>query len=126
MATIINYPTTPQNPITRGDTFDEQFFTFKKNGAAVDITDYVLQGQIRYLSKTGKVYHEMTIGNGITVTDAEQGEFTVHEFDMDWPAGMYYWDIEFISPDGIKKTYFKATIDITQDVTNIVPATPTV
>ena len=115
--TTAHFPTPDQDPLMRGDTFDALAFTFAIDGLREDLTDYTLQSQIRYSEKTGKVYHEMSIGDGITITDAAQGEFEVDEFLMDWPAGKYYWDIEFIK-GGVVKTYFSATITLSQDVTN--------
>jgi hypothetical protein len=105
----------------KGDTFDAITFTLKEDGVAVDFTGATIKMNFRRDSPTGNIQQSMTIGTGITVSNAVGGVFVLDSFLNDWDAKRYYYDTQVTFPggaDGIVRTYFKGYQDVKQDTTN--------
>ena len=104
---------------TNGDTFDGVQFTVTKTidntTTPVDLTDCRIFSQIK--DSRGIVVRDMSIDNGITVTDAVNGVFQVDSFIVDLGIGTFVYDIQTIFPDGTVKTYVKGAFGVVQDVT---------
>jgi hypothetical protein len=102
---------------TKGDTFDGLEFEVLINSVAKDFTDTDITCQFRLGSKTGEVKKSLSVGSGFTKTDPTNGKFTMDAFDVDFDAGVYYYDVQF-DDAGVIKTYFGGTWTINQDVTD--------
>ena len=107
--------------LVRGDTFEAFPFKFNINGTDVDFSDpdNTAKVQFRLGGQKGKVYHEATIGDGLTANDPAVGWIKINEFQTaTWPAGVYYYDVE-LNLNGKVKTYIGGTISkVIQDTTN--------
>lgn len=114
MAQTYNIP-----EIIRGDTFKDLQFTLSINSVAEDLTDYAIACKFRRGSKTGKEVKSLTVGSGITITDALNGVFKIDAFNLgtDFVTGTYYYDIEFTNGSGEIDTYINGTFKVNQDVT---------
>ncbi len=60
----------------------------------------------------------MTIGDGLTLSDPTNGEFTINDFLIDWGAGLYYYDIKITMASGDKNAQMYGNINIKEDSTN--------
>lgn len=104
----------------KGDTFDGIQFKIlgTENGSPIDLTGVAIRTQFRYDSRTGGIQKEITDGNGITISDAVNGIFSIDSFLLDWAADLYYFDVEITFPNGTVRTYIQGTIKVIQDITN--------
>jgi hypothetical protein len=102
-----------------GDTFPSRDVTIKNKTTQLpmNLTNCVIKCEFRMSNKTGTVVQTLTNGSGITIQSAENGIFTIHSFDANWGAGVYYYDFEFNFPGGKKITYFGGYMKLIQDVT---------
>jgi len=102
-----------------GDTFDGVQFTLTSTVDSVttpiDLTDCLLFCQFK--DSKGIVVRDMSIGNGITVTDAVDGIFRIDSFLLTIGVGTFVYDIQLIYNSGVVKTYVKGQIIILPDVT---------
>lgn len=79
----------------------------------IDITGAIITATFRFGSQQGVIKNTYTIGHGITVIDAAQGQFTILEDTIiDWPVGFYYFDVLIEFPNGDKKTYVQGVLQI--------------
>ena len=103
----------------KGDTFNGIAFTLTTEvpAAPIDLTGAAIKVQFRKGNKTGFMQKELSIGSGITVTDAPNGTFQLNPFKADWQPSIYYYDVEITFPSGRVKTYIEGTFKIVQDVT---------
>jgi hypothetical protein len=105
-------------PHIKGDTYNGLCFTVTINGVALDLTDVEINAHFRLGSKTGCKVHKFSVGNGIEITDAVNGQFSLLENEIiDWEVGSWYFDIEFTYLSGKVKTYYSDILIIIQDVT---------
>ena len=102
---------------TAGDTFLETEFGLELNDSPIDISAYAIKAEFRKDNNNGEVVHTATVGNGITVINALQGEFKIDECLMPEEAGIYPYDIEFTLPGGQIRTYLFGVLDLTEDIT---------
>ncbi|MEM9076299.1 MAG: hypothetical protein AAGC43_04630 [Bacteroidota bacterium] len=77
----------------------------------VDLSDVTIQMIIRK-SNGGSVLATIIEGNGITKTDATNGQFTVGGFNVFTTAGEYPYELTFIYNDGTTKTYLTGLLKI--------------
>ena len=102
----------------KGDTFLEWNMEWNdKDGSPINLTGVDIISQFRKDCRTGLVVRDMSVGNGITITDAANGLFKIDEFVIDWVADIYYYDIQFTLTSGIEKTPIFGDITVLQDVT---------
>lgn len=79
----------------------------------VDLTGATITATFRFGSQQGPVTNTYTIGDGITIIDLVQGQFTLLENTIiDWPVGFYYFDILVESSTGDKTTYVQGVLQI--------------
>lgn len=101
----------------RGDTFNARLLTFRDSQSnPINLTGLNIKMQFRKNTKTGRLVKELSIGSGITITNAAGGEIQTDSFQLDWEVGTYYYDIQQDN-DGNIKTLFEGTLPIIQDVT---------
>ena len=101
----------------KGDTWNGVQFTILSNGVAVDLTSSTARVMFRRGSKKGTVVKSLTVGSGITLTDATNGVLTLDSFTLDWEADTYFYDVEITLSSGVIRTYVVGTIKINQDAT---------
>jgi|VirMetMinimDraft_7_1064189.scaffolds.fasta_scaffold02143_13 hypothetical protein len=109
-------------PRWKGDSFKSVNFTLSNSLGVIDLTN-VSTGilQFRYNGRQGPVIKECTIaGGGLTIPAPLTGVVTLVQFDdMDWDAGMYYYDLQLTWVDGTIKTYVYGGVKVEQDVSVI-------
>lgn len=104
----------------RNDTFGKIRFALIVNEIIKDLADTVITMQIRYKEPTGTLLYEATGGNGITVTDAAAGLFTIDSFIVNIPSGKHVYDIQFddnsVNSFG-KRTFIRGYFTVIEDIT---------
>jgi hypothetical protein len=119
MAVIIQ--TNKLLPRLKNDTFASVDFKIKNfnTGLPIDLTDVTAQMQFRYNTKLGSVVKDVSVGSGLTITDAENGWITLDAFTpVSWEIGCYHFDLPITYPSGVIKTYNQGTVEIIQDTTD--------
>ena len=101
----------------KGDTYEGQQFTVSINGLAEDLTNYSIRCMFRSENKKGTVVRDISIGSGITLVDAVNGVFLMDQYNIDFDADMYFYDIEMTAPNGDVNTYVCGKIKVIQDTT---------
>lgn len=101
----------------KGDTFKGLTVTITKNSAPVDLTGAAIAIQFKTGSKVGYVSKSLSVGNGITITDAANGVFKIEPFQTNMGVGRNFYDTQ-ITIGGVVTTYFGGYMEILQDVTN--------
>lgn len=97
-------------------TYDGVEFEIVVDGLPKNLTNTVITAAIRYGSDTGKIVKTLTIGSGITITDAVAGKFVWDELQADFEPGTYHYDIRFT--DGAKsKIYVGGVWPLVQFIT---------
>jgi hypothetical protein len=104
----------------KGDTYDGVQFTLlnTEDSSAINLTGVAIKIQFRYDSKIGGIQKEITNGNGVTISNAVAGIFSIDSFLIDWSPDIYYFDIQMTFPNGVVRTYIQGTIKVIQDITN--------
>ena len=100
----------------KGDTFDGMEFEILINSVAKNLTNTIIKIMFRRETKTGTIQKTIVSGSGITKTDAVNGIFEIDTFTVDFPAGTYWYDIQF-NDSGVINTYVGGYWNIIQDVT---------
>lgn len=101
-----------------GDTFKGTSFQVNVNSAPKNLSGTQITIEFRLAKKTGNVKKSLSIGQGITVTNAAGGVFQIDPFAVQMPVGIYYYDIQF-NDAGVISTYVEGTWEIVQDVTQL-------
>ena len=80
----------------KGDTYDGVQFTLlnTEDSSPIDLTGVAIKIQFRYDSKIGGIQKEITDGNGVTVSDAVNGIFSIDSFLIDWSPDIYYFTLK--------------------------------
>jgi len=99
-----------------GDTYSGVKFTYLLNGSPLDLTNSEIKIQFRHQSKKGTLVKSLSLDDGISLTDAQNGIFTIEPFVIDMPVGKNYYDIQMTLNDDIK-TYVEGVFEVLQDVT---------
>ena len=104
--------------VVRGDTANSVQFTLLSDAVPIDLTSCIIRCFLRKGSKLGSIYRQFSNNvGGITITNAVSGIFQLDQFQADFPADTYYYDIEIRFPGGVVKTYLSGTLQVLQDVT---------
>lgn len=91
-----------------------------EDGIRVDLTGATITCEFRRHDKDGQRQELITNGNGITVTNATNGEFEIDQVDvLDWPIGTYYYDIVVEFVDGSKIVYVAGTRKVLPTITKL-------
>jgi hypothetical protein len=110
-------------PVTRGDTFNGTNFTILVNDVALDLTDALIEMDLKLTPDATTSAKTFTSDNngGITIdADPTTGKFTVDAGIMDETiaVGNYYYAIGITLSNNVVKTYVGGRWNILQDVTN--------
>ncbi len=108
------------NDRIKNDTFASVEFTFEDSlGAGIDLTGASIQVQFRFRCETGTILKDISVGSGITVTNAVNGVMEIDAFTpVAWAADTYFYDVEITLADTTINTYVEGTVKILQDTTN--------
>lgn len=101
----------------RGDTFEAVNFEVNVDSTPFDFTDTIIRMQLRK-EYGGIIALSLTSvdSDGITITDAVNGQFKINEQIINIDAWNYLYDIEFDYNNTVK-TYISGNFNITNDVT---------
>ena len=102
----------------RGDTFAEVPFQINVNTAPLNLSGALIRMQLR-TDYGGTVYQEFTSVNdeGITITNAANGEFKINETIINLEARAYKYDIEITLSNGEVNTWISGVFSVINDVT---------
>lgn len=118
MATNYNFVESNFEELIKGVTFLGRIFEIKVNSTAVNLTDASIDIWWRYSNVSGDVIKKLSVGDGVTITDATAGKFQMDSFLMDWDAGTYYYDIKITLASGDIKKYIYGKLVIKETSTN--------
>jgi hypothetical protein len=100
-----------------GDTFTEKVITMTREGLPIDLTGASIAIQFRAKSKAGTLGKSISVGSGITITDATAGILTIAAFTVTMAVDRYFYDAEF-TISGVIETYFEGVQNVLQGVTD--------
>ena len=104
-------------PHLKGTTFRGFDIKLMLNAVPVDLTGCEIFATFRLGSKTGCDAKEYTIGNGIEVTDAVQGELSLlYNVTINWAVGKWFFEVRVTDINNITTTYWADIFEITQNV----------
>ena len=109
----------------RGDTFIREF-TFTKDGAPMDLTDWSARMQVReqVTSRSQSTLRPpviaVTTEDHITIQGEDNNVLRVliPATDMQIPAIKYLWDLELTSDIGVVTTFLTGEFELSQDITD--------
>lgn len=93
-----------------GDTLSPTEFELLVNGTAKNLTG----AAITAIFTLGVNEQTLTVGSGITITNAAGGKFKLDAQVIDWPAGQWQYEITITFSDNTVKTYIKGSFKITK------------
>lgn len=108
------------DPVVSGNTFNGKTFTVSVNEIPSDLTGVQIRLSLRSNSPLGPIQKSMIIGDGITLTYPTLGQFEIDAQRINLPAGQYYYDILFLFPSGVAKTFIAGTWLITNSINPII------
>jgi hypothetical protein len=102
----------------RGDTFTEVPFQINVNSVPLDLTGAVIRMQLR-TDYGGDIYLDLTSvdSNGITITNAANGEFKINQMIIELESFAYKYDIQITLANGEVKTWIEGIFNVSNDVT---------
>lgn len=108
MASVYNFPN-----IIKGNTYRGAVITIRdENQAPINIEDAAVSIRFRLGSKSGTEYHDLEI----SITNGAGGQITIPEQNIDWEAGVWYYDMDVITYESQVTTYLEGTIKVIQSV----------
>ncbi len=102
--------------VVKGDTFNAVTFTIAIDAIAVNLTGAAISVKFRS-SFNSPPSLSLSVGSGVTVTNAAGGVFRINAFACNFPVGTYVYDIQ-ISVGGTIKTYIKGSLNVLNEVTS--------
>ena len=96
--------------LTVTKTIDDVTTPYDLTGATITIDFKVV--------KSGVSAQTLTIGSGITVTDAENGIFTIDAGNITLEPNCYYYDLKVVNTDGDNLYWLQGKRNIIQNVTD--------
>lgn len=106
--------------IEQGTDWEQECAYIDGNGDPVNLTGGTLAMQIRNPITANTTLANLTIGNGITVTNSTLGQFTLSIGNLttsNLPAGTAVYDLEFKPASGLKERMIQGYIIIDGEVT---------
>lgn len=102
----------------RGDTFKEYPFEILIDNVALNLTGAVIKMDIK---KDACSLPALTLtsvsNNGITITDAVNGEFKINQQIISIPAGNYQYDIQITLANGAVNTWVGGLFQVINTIT---------
>lgn len=103
--------------IWRNDTWSNKFALFT-GVTPINLTGAVVEIQVRKTPSGTTAYLTLTIGDGITISGANNNEVNINAL-VDIAAGSYVYDMAVQFADLSEKTYVWGTFIVYEDVTKI-------
>lgn len=101
----------------RGDTYNGAVFTIEHtSGYPVDLTGASILMQIKKSASDDEPVLEFTETDGITITDAVNGQFQIDEVIIEILPKIYQYDIQITLSNGKVKTPIDGTFTVSSDV----------
>ena len=101
-----------------GDTFKYTCIYSDADGVGIDLTGSSIDVQAKINAESDVKLFDLSIGSGITVTDAVNGEFEMLVDDTTaWEIGIYQCDIQYTDASGVVSSTETFEIEVIQDVT---------
>ena len=97
----------------KGDTFSGTFEVEQSN-IPVDLTGYTIKMQLRATPNNPLIAFDFK--DSLEIHDPVNGLFQINDVDIDIPARLYYYDIEF-TKDGVVQSSETYKFIIIQDIT---------
>lgn len=103
----------------KGTTFrGVEFQVLDDLGAPENITGAIIRCQFRAKDKTGRLQVDLSLGDGLTITNGSIGLFRIDQIDiLDWPVDTYYFDIPILYPSGVTDNDAEGTMLVEQNTT---------
>ena len=102
----------------RGDTFKEYPFEILIDNVALNLTGAIIKMDIK---KDACSLPALTLtsvsNNGITITDAVNGEFKINQQIISIPAGNYQYDIQITLANGAVNTWVGGLFQVINTIT---------
>lgn len=102
----------------RGDTFNEYPFEILIDNVALNLTGAVIKMDLKKDACSLPVLSLTSVSNnGITITDAVNGEFKINEQIINIPAFNYQYDIQITLSDGTVNTWVGGLFQVINTIT---------
>lgn len=106
--------------VKRGDTYDGCVFTIEyEDHTPLDLTGASILMQIKKSASDDEPVLEFTDTDGITITDAINGEFQIDEVIIDILPKIYQYDIQVTLSNGKVKTFVEGKFTVNSDISRI-------
>lgn len=102
----------------RGDTFKEYPFEILIDNVALNLTGAVIKMDIKKDACSLPALSLTSVSNnGITITDAVNGEFKINQQIISIPAGNYQYDIQITLANGTVNTWVGGLFQVINTIT---------
>lgn len=103
--------------VYRGDTMKEVRFELLRNEVPIDLTGASIRCDFK-LKNGSQTFRFSKANDKISVNEpSSDGKFTIKATIIDFPAGVYNYDIQVSLADGTINTFVAGTMKVIQDVT---------
>jgi hypothetical protein len=103
----------------RGDTFKGLEFTFTySDGTPVDLTNVVILAKFKQRPQLTRTFSVGTAAGTMEITDAANGKAEIKESIINWPYGVYEYDVELTFSTGYRDTPVGGIFPIENDITD--------
>lgn len=98
----------------QGNTFDALTFRFTDGeGNPINLSGNVKVSIPFYGGfQFDEIKKQLTLGDGVTITDPADGKLQIDAFEIDLEVGTYQYEITITFPSGEIKTYITGTVSI--------------
>ena len=100
-----------------GNTSEAIEFQVLLNDVGQDITDATITMDFRQGTEIGDIKKSITVGSGITITDAVNGKFEIDSFVCDLPIGKILTDVKIVYSDNTISNYQKLFFNVLRPIT---------
>lgn len=101
-----------------GDTFQGVTFNLDFSDPSRSLTGASIAIDFRQSSPEGEIHKSMSVGTGITITNAFTNTFQIDKQIIDLEPGLYYYDVQVTFSNGDIKTLIIGTWKILNSITN--------
>ena len=98
----------------KGDTYDSIDFHLTQNGEDIDLTGAAILIQFKTSAEASPSL-TLTVGSGITITDATGGVFRIDDQIIDINPNTYFYDIQ-VTNGGRVDTYLSGRLQVKTDI----------
>ena len=104
--------------VLRGDTFYQYPFQIVIDGTPLNLTGAVIKMDIKKDVHSNPALSLTSVGsNGISITNAINGQFSIEEQIFTIPAFSYQYDIQITLSNGKVKTYIGGIFQVVDTIT---------